>query len=49
MTSLGRFNGKDTFAYDINDSGQVVGYSGNNYWEVRSFIYTGGTMVNIGT
>ncbi len=43
--SLGGHSG----AHDINDHGQIVGYSEDSNRVVRAFLYSGGTMIDIGT
>jgi probable HAF family extracellular repeat protein len=44
MQDLGTLGGGYSYAYGINDSGQVVGYS-DNY----AFLYSGGSMQDLGT
>jgi probable HAF family extracellular repeat protein len=49
MTDLGTFGGESA-AYGINDAGHVVGYSQVGATTIRNaFLYSGGTMTNIGT
>ena len=36
-------------AFGINDSGQVVGYSTNADGHERAFLYSNGTMIDLGT
>lgn len=44
MNDLGKLSGATySYAYGINNSGQVVGWSGN------AFLYSGGIMTNLGT
>jgi len=53
-TDLGTFGGPYSFALNINNSGQVVGWAdtaglqpGSNLPEVNAFLYSNGTMVNL--
>lgn len=47
LINLGSLGGR-SIAYDINNIGQIVGYSQNNgYW--NAFLYDNGTMTNLGT
>jgi probable HAF family extracellular repeat protein len=49
VTDLGTLGG-DTFAWGINASGQISGYSyDTSAGQVRAFRYSGGTMNNLGT
>jgi probable HAF family extracellular repeat protein len=51
FTDLGTLAGSDSYAYGINNSGQVIGYSytdGGNLIN-RAFLYNGGTMNDLGT
>ena len=50
LVHIGTLGGSESFAYSINDSGQVAGYTllaGDT--ETRAFLYTGGAMQNLGT
>ncbi|HCY64880.1 MAG TPA: HAF repeat-containing protein [Oxalobacteraceae bacterium] len=50
MTSLGTLGGKNSFAYGINNHGDVVGTSQTaGDTATRAFLYRSGTMVDIGT
>ncbi|CAG0993035.1 hypothetical protein ANRL3_02909 [Anaerolineae bacterium] len=49
MQSLGTLGGSYSYAYSINDYGQVVGYSRTNYSQTHAFLYTGGIMQDLGT
>ncbi len=44
MTDLGVLGGDYSYAYGINDSGQIVGYS-----DGHAFLYSGSTMKDLGT
>jgi probable HAF family extracellular repeat protein len=46
--SLGTLGGSSSIAYDINDSGQVVGDSYDQNWDRRAFLWDG-TMQPLGT
>jgi probable HAF family extracellular repeat protein len=45
VTDLGSLGGPNTYAFDINDRGQVVGYSHTPEELVRAFRWQDGTMV----
>jgi probable HAF family extracellular repeat protein len=48
MTDLGTLGGTQSFAYSVNASGQIVGYSttkGNATF--AAFLYSGGTMTDL--
>ncbi len=47
MTGLGTLGGTHSEAYGINDSGQVVGYSGMSGGAVHAFLYTGGGIIDL--
>ena len=50
LTGLGFLSGGSTsFAYGINASGQVVGYSYTSSKVWNAFLYSGGTMSDLGT
>jgi probable HAF family extracellular repeat protein len=50
MTNLNVWRGPYSVAYDINDSGQVVGEAGTvNYGPRRAFLYKDGTMKDLST
>jgi probable HAF family extracellular repeat protein len=59
MRSLGTLGGRQSFAYAINNAGQVAGYSHttiipntnpyNDPAPFHAFLYTGGTMTDLGT
>jgi probable HAF family extracellular repeat protein len=44
---LGTLGGATSAAYDLNNSGQAVGYSENASGKVRPFVYAGGQMVEL--
>lgn len=46
---LGSLGGGGSWAQDINDLGQVVGYSENSRGKIRAFRWVNGTMTSIGT
>ena len=50
MTDLGSL-GDDSVAYDINDRGQVVGFSSLTAtdWDYHAFLYSDGVMTDLGT
>lgn len=48
MVDLGTLGGWDSFANDINDAGQAVGWSTDDTGDMVPFIYTGGAMRNLG-
>jgi probable HAF family extracellular repeat protein len=49
VTDLGTLGGTSgTYAYGINDSGEVVGYSYTTSGAQRAFLYNNGTMQNLG-
>ena len=49
MTDLGTLRGPGSWAYGINDSGQIVGWSVNIDGEARAFSYSNGVMIDLGT
>jgi probable HAF family extracellular repeat protein len=49
MTDLGTLGGSYSYAYGINDSGQVVGYSRTAGGLDHAFMWSGGTMTDLGT
>lgn len=49
LGTLGTYSYLKSYAYDINDSGQVVGWAHNNNSEKRAFLYENGQMIDLGT
>jgi probable HAF family extracellular repeat protein len=49
VTDLGTLGGSQSYAYGINASGQVVGYSYTASGGPYAFLYGNGTMTNLGT
>ena len=49
MTDLGAIGGNGSWAYDINDSSQVVGFAENAIGQYHAFLYESGTMRDLGT
>src|SRR5688572_2240837 len=49
LTDLGTLGGLSAQAYDINDAGQVVGYSTTATSQSHGFLWQNGTMTDLGT
>jgi probable HAF family extracellular repeat protein len=49
MTNLGALGGSESFAFGINDSGQVVGFADASSGQSYAFLYSNGTMAQLGT
>jgi len=49
VTDLGDFGGGVNFARDINNQGQIVGYSKNSSGEYRSYLWQDGVLQDIGS
>src|SRR5205823_10294181 len=50
MSDLGALaSNQNSYAWAINDSGAVVGYSGANDGQYHAFLYESGTMSDLGT
>jgi len=49
MTDLGTLGGTYSRAYAINKTGQVVGASLTSSEEMHPFLYSNGTMIDLGT
>lgn len=49
VTDLGTLGGAATYAYGINNSGQVTGYSDTPSGVQNAFLYSGGSMTDLGT
>lgn len=48
ITSLGTLGGSGSFGYAINDAGQVTGYSITTGLKTDAFLYSNGTMHDLG-
>jgi probable HAF family extracellular repeat protein len=49
ITDLGTLGGTESFAYGVNDFGQVVGYSYLDDVNRHAFLYTNGTLSDLGS
>ena len=49
MRDLGTLGGRESYAYGINASGQVVGYSSLPDGSIHAFLWTNGVMKDLGT
>jgi len=49
LIDLGTLGGIKSYAYGINDSGQVVGYSKNSDGDYHAFFWNGIDMIDLGT
>jgi len=49
ITNLGTLGGNQSYAYGINNSGQVVGNSLDSSGNTHAFLYSSGTMTDLGT
>jgi probable HAF family extracellular repeat protein len=49
VIDLGTLGGSQSFAWGINESGQVVGDSDTTDGAIRVFLYSGGTMTDLGS
>jgi probable HAF family extracellular repeat protein len=49
ITNLGTLGGDSAAALDINNNGQVVGYSYDSQNQRRGFLYQNGSMTDVGT
>ena len=49
VTDLGTLGGSESFAYGINDSGQVAGEAVTVAGAAHAFLYSNGTMTDLGT
>jgi probable HAF family extracellular repeat protein len=47
VTDLGNLGGPNSYAYGINDAGQVVGESNNIAGQMAPFLYSNGKMINL--
>ncbi|MBN1343768.1 MAG: hypothetical protein JXQ73_13880 [Phycisphaerae bacterium] len=49
VTNLGANGGNSSFAFGINDLGDVVGYYYTSTWQKRAFLHSNGVMTDLGT
>lgn len=49
LTDIGTFGGLNSYAYAINDHGQVVGGAGTLSGQNHAFLFSGGTLRDLGT
>ncbi len=49
VTDIGSFGGQSVTATSINNAGQVVGYGQDASHHIKSYIYQGGVMTNMGS
>jgi probable HAF family extracellular repeat protein len=49
MTDLGTLGGPSSFAFAINEAGQVVGRSATSAYLTHAFLYAAGQMEDLGT
>jgi len=49
IVNLGSLGANSSYAYGINDSGQVVGYFSTGTRQKRAFLYSDRTMIDLGT
>ncbi len=49
MIDIGTLGGTTSYAKDINNSGQIVGYSATSSGETHAFLYENGVMTDIGS
>ena len=49
VTDLGTLGGSNSYATGINNSGQVVGYADTSSGSTHAFLYSNGTMADLGT
>ena len=47
MTDLGTLGGNNSYALDINDRGQIIGYSDTSDGKSHAFLYTDGMMTDL--
>lgn len=48
LTDLGTLGGGSTYPYEINEAGQITGYSTNSSSQTRAFLWDDGQMTNLG-
>ena len=48
MSDLGTLGGADSFAYSINDAGQITGQADTASSGAHAFLYSGGSMTDLG-
>ena len=49
MTDLGALGAGQSYAWAINNSGQITGYSDTSKGEMHAFLWNGGTLTDLGT
>jgi len=49
ITNLGSLSSRSSYAAGMNDAGQVVGYYHDDSWRMRAFLFSDGTMIDLGT
>jgi probable HAF family extracellular repeat protein len=49
IVDLGTLGGKESFAYDTNERGQIVGWSDTDSGSLHAFLLEEGDMIDLGT